>query len=43
MKHKIIKKLLESKVQKYDRIINPFIPIKRARVIYRTFGIIVVN
>lgn len=44
MKYLIVKKLLESKqIQKFDLLINPFIPIKRARLIYRAFGVIVVN
>ena len=42
-KYLVVKKLVESKIQKYDRILNAFIPIKRARVIYRAFGMIVVN
>jgi hypothetical protein len=43
IKFLVVKKLVESKFQKYDRILNAFIPIKRARVIYRAFGMIVVN
>ena len=41
MKKIIIKKLVESKTEKYDDLINIFVPIKRARLVYRCFGIII--
>ena len=44
MKYVIIKKLLESNhSKKYDDLLNLFIPIKRARLVYRAFRVIVVN
>ena len=41
MKRQIIKILIISKNEKYDDLINYFVPIKRARLVYRCFGIII--
>ncbi|TDT66934.1 hypothetical protein EDC55_13110 [Allofrancisella inopinata] len=40
MKKIIIEKLVKSSNEKYDDIINSFIPIKRARLVYRYFGVV---
>ena len=41
MKKIIIEKLVKSKTEKFDNLINWFVPIKRARLVYRYFGIII--
>ena len=40
MKKIIIEKLIKSRNEKYDDILNHFVPIKRARLVYKYFGII---
>jgi hypothetical protein len=43
IKRVLIKKLINAQTQKYDNIINLIVPIKRARLLYRNFGILVSN
>lgn len=42
MKKLIIVKLVESRNDKFDNLLNLMIPIKRARLVYRYFGVICV-
>ena len=41
MKKIIIENLVKSSNEKYDDLINFFVPIKRARLVYRNFGIVI--
>jgi hypothetical protein len=43
MKQILITNLIKSDNDKYDNLINIFLPIKRARLIYKYFGIISIN
>lgn len=36
-----LKKLIVSNTHKYDAIVNAIVPIKRARLVYRNFGIVI--